>query len=101
MSSSVSAAPASRPATSEVEAAVRDFVQRNSSNVTIGTVKGIKLAQDEDGTWWASASAVPSSPSGLEAVMVFIHKENGDWALFDLGTGIDTDKLPPGVRDEL
>lgn len=84
-------------------AAVAAAVKASSPDVGRLSATDVKLAQANDGTWWASV-VVTSSREGFDPLPVYLHWTPHGFVVVDLGTGIDPatgDRIPPEVGDEL
>jgi hypothetical protein len=76
------------------------YLKREAPKVEVASVDDIRVARDSDGSYWASAWAVPASAQ-VDAQVVFLHKTGSGWNVTDYGSGIDGSELPEAVRSKL
>jgi len=97
----VSAASSSAaPSTAEVARAVRGLVAQADHGFAVGSVTDVRLVRDDQGRWWAAASARPAS-SGLETPTVIMVRRAATWWLISYGTSPDMRHVPRAIRATL
>jgi hypothetical protein len=87
-----------QPPASEILAASKQLILKNSQDVKINSLKNVKIAQDGKGRWWIFATAVPAA-SNVDSAVIIMRKDENKWILVDLGTGVEIDRL--GVPKEV
>lgn len=88
------------PSVSEVDESLRRLVS-DSSPVVIASIEDIRMAVDDQGRWWVSATVVPDASANTDNTDIYAYRDGEQWTLVFLGTGALEVEIPAEVRDNI